>query len=560
MRISAKDQTRGDLDRAKKSISTQLGGLQQIVTTGLAGAAGVGIIGNFLRIAAAAEQSNIAFNTIIKDMDRTKQLIQELNTFSVKTPFEPVEVRKAGQDLLAFQNAVEDIPTIIKFLGDTAAGTGARLGELVLVFNKIKAAGKLTGETFLQLAERGANVQPVLADMLGKTTAEIQEMQRKGQISFDLVVKAFQKMTGEGGIFFGAMEKQSESLTGKLSTLTGGFNDVKEQIGTALLPIAKQITSVFIRIVDAFSAVNRASGGLVAKITGIVAVIGTATAAIASITLAASALGITMAGVTAALGTAAGIVAPLLAIAAVIGVVVAGMVQFVRWVRQVPGFAESWASATDRLRIAWDRLAGMVGMVRDRLLQLGEVFRPFATQVLSWLRTVRDTFGTVIVLMVDGVSQFALTAVNAMHVILESWSAGWDAIGRAMQAALTGNFDEAERIMGAQLAAMLVKFGNLQAQTQRDLQRLRDLASKPIETGGIKVPGVEVGTVKATIEFPRGMFGIEDLSAQFQRRELERDKDSKKVVKNTGRSADSLEKIEERIRGGDTVSFATADE
>ena len=120
-------------------------------------------------------------------------------------------------------------------LGDTAAGSGADLGDLAFIFGKIRAAGKLTGETLQQLQERAINVAPVLAQQFGVSEAAIRDLVSSGKVGFDDVAQAFATMTSEGGQFNNLMEKQSKTLGGLISTIRDNLAAVAREVGQALL-------------------------------------------------------------------------------------------------------------------------------------------------------------------------------------------------------------------------------------------------------------------------------------------------------------------------------------
>ena len=123
------------------------------------GAAAAALVKNTVGMASAAEQTAAAYEIILKDQEQAKKLLGDIETLSVKTPFEPGELKQGGRALLAFGATADEIVPSLRLLGDLAAGSGSQIQEIIRVFNKTRSVGKLTGETFEQFAERSINLQ-----------------------------------------------------------------------------------------------------------------------------------------------------------------------------------------------------------------------------------------------------------------------------------------------------------------------------------------------------------------------------------------------------------------
>jgi tape measure domain-containing protein len=221
-------------------------------------AAGIGAVigvvrglGSAIGKAADLEQTTIAFETFLGSGEKAKKLIAELREFSNVTPLEPEQVISAGRQLAAFGFETEKIIPILGKLGNVSAGTGKDFNELVSIYGKAKASGKIQGDDLNQLAEAGIPIYAELGKVLGVTEDKIRKLGEEGKINFGDLEKVFSNLTNEGGRFSGLMEKQSKSLTGLLSTLKGSFNELMTNIGQAFLPISKAVLAVLIPAFDA---------------------------------------------------------------------------------------------------------------------------------------------------------------------------------------------------------------------------------------------------------------------------------------------------------------------
>lgn len=337
---------KGDFNKVEDTAKQSMGRVTDIIAAAGGAAAGMSLIRWGSRLAGEAETAATAINVIVKDAEKTKALIAEVNEFSTRTPFTPKDLKKATQAMLAFQVQTEDIGDRLQTLGDISAGSNSRLGEVVAVFNKIKATGKLTGETYLQLAERGINVKDVLMDMLGTTGDEYQTMQRKGEISFEMVLKAMEKMTVKGGMFFEAMQQQSGTWAGKLSTLEGNIGLIGEAFGEHLIEKGKFVVDIFNKILVGIIELDQATGGAVTQTAAYTTALVTMTAAAWAANAAMKALGISIRGVMKA-------TVILAVIATTIGLIVSAANVMKKAFDGTTEIAEEWAPVIDNLRATW---------------------------------------------------------------------------------------------------------------------------------------------------------------------------------------------------------------
>ena len=93
----------------------------------------------------------------------------------------------------------------------------------------------------LQFVNNGVPIYKLLGDLTGKNTEQLQQMAEHGELSFDLLNRAFQKATSEGGQFFEGTLKLSQTLGGQLSTLRDNITlmlaDFGQVIGSVMKPL-----------------------------------------------------------------------------------------------------------------------------------------------------------------------------------------------------------------------------------------------------------------------------------------------------------------------------------
>lgn len=225
-----------------KLISMATGGLGGIVA-GVAGAvtslAGLSkameAVGASVGIASQAEQTQVVFATLLQSAERAKEMIRDLQSFAIESPFQSDQLKEAAKRLLSFKFEGDRVLPLLRMLGDISAGSGKDIAELATIFGQVKLATRLTGMELLQFTNANIPLVAELAQMLGKTEPEIKKMVEAGSISFEMVTQALQRMTQEGGLFFGLMEAQSKTLGGRFSAFQESLERIAMKFGEVVI-------------------------------------------------------------------------------------------------------------------------------------------------------------------------------------------------------------------------------------------------------------------------------------------------------------------------------------
>jgi tape measure domain-containing protein len=244
---TAMDNTREATEQAGKA-AKQSEGMFKEMGKAVAAAFAVGAVVQFgkeaAQLAIDAEQTGVAFETMLGSKAAADKLLGEIAEFATKTPFEKLEVINASRQLLAFGVTADDTIGTLKTLGDIASGTGAPIGDLAFIFGKVKAATKLTGEAMQQLQEKGIPITDLLAKKFGVPASAVAKMVSDSKVSFADFNDAMASMTTEGGRFFNLMEKQSVTTGGKLSNLADQASAAMLLIGQSLQPVINQLVDL----------------------------------------------------------------------------------------------------------------------------------------------------------------------------------------------------------------------------------------------------------------------------------------------------------------------------
>lgn len=229
--------------------------------------AGVGAV---TAIGAQAEQTSVAFTTLVGSEEKAAGILKEINDFAAKTPYGNLDLTDNAKTMLNFGVQADKVNGYLRQLGDIAAGDKNKLGSLSLVFGQVASAGKMSGQDLLQFINAGFNPLKELEKMTGKTYAELQDMMSKGQIGFDAVAAAINHATSEGGAFAGMSDKLSQTVSGKFSTLVGNVQQAAVDMFNEIKPIVNDIMDLFLAIVPPIASAIRGIFSVIAGVIGFI--------------------------------------------------------------------------------------------------------------------------------------------------------------------------------------------------------------------------------------------------------------------------------------------------
>jgi len=225
----------------------------QLIALGGVSLAGIGIkdaAKDIILLAAEMEKTKVAFNVMLGSAERANAVLGDLVKFADITPFDTAEIIAAGRALMACGTSTDDLSNRLELLGNIAAGTGMKIGDMVAIYAKMANKGRVQTEELNQMAERGIPIYKLLCEMLEINQEELSAMAEKGSLSFRLIQEALEKLGGSGGLYFGLIEKQAETLDGKLSTLQGNIKLLATEFGEMITPELTSYLDTVIKKID----------------------------------------------------------------------------------------------------------------------------------------------------------------------------------------------------------------------------------------------------------------------------------------------------------------------
>jgi tape measure domain-containing protein len=172
-----------------------------------------------MEIAGDFEQTQIAFETMLKSAERADKFLKEASEFANKTPFEFPELINSSKLLMAFGFQAENVLDMLSIIGDTASGLGAGsegIDRITRALGQMQAKGRAQAEELLQLQELGVPANQILQEELGLTGEQVANIGKEG-IAASKVIDAL--LRGMDKRFGGMMNNQSRTAKGMISTL-----------------------------------------------------------------------------------------------------------------------------------------------------------------------------------------------------------------------------------------------------------------------------------------------------------------------------------------------------
>ena len=240
------------LENVGKKLAVLSGGIVALATGGV-------------KFNAQLEQYQMAYTTLIGDAEKASETISKIQEDASKSPFDTASLIEANQYLISAGVEAEESRQFINALGDAIAATGggsAELSRMAQNLQQIKNLGKASSVDIKQFANAGINIYGLLAETTGKNVEELKKM----DITYEQLLEAFTKASGEGGKYFGAMENQSQTLNGAISTLKDSVAQLLGELTQSLMPIIKSVIGFINDLVNKLRAMSPEQQAMITKI------------------------------------------------------------------------------------------------------------------------------------------------------------------------------------------------------------------------------------------------------------------------------------------------------
>lgn len=214
------------------------------------------VFGGAISVADTYSSAKISFSTLLGE-SQGQQMMDDLDVFAKKTPFNTTNVIDNAQKMLAMGWDAENIIKDMEIIGNAAAATGKLdqgLESIVRALSQIKTKGKLSTEELNQLAEAGISAKAMLAEQMGYGTGDagIAKMTKDlegGNIASDVALEAL--LAGMQK-YDGMMDSMAnETVEGLISQLKDAFDiNIVRKWGQGLQDGAKRGLGTVLDLLD----------------------------------------------------------------------------------------------------------------------------------------------------------------------------------------------------------------------------------------------------------------------------------------------------------------------
>lgn len=223
----------GTAQQGLNAINDGIAKIQKVTSLGILGGGLAGIVHQVFQTRSYFQDAASSMKTFLGDADKAAKFTKELQDYAFYNMFEFQDLVGVSKQLIAY--GTTDTKEIIKVtdqLSNIATGTGANINEMVYIYNKIKAQGKLQGDELNQLASRGLVVKDVLKEM-GETV-------NGNNVTFEQFQKVLTHVTSEGGMFHDLMKDQLNNLSASAAQLSDNMTNLWNTVGETLEPVMKE--------------------------------------------------------------------------------------------------------------------------------------------------------------------------------------------------------------------------------------------------------------------------------------------------------------------------------
>lgn len=217
---------------------------------------------------AMAEQSQVAWTTLLGSQSQAKDMMKDIANFAKATPFETKDVDMMakylhnagleGKGMFDQLMKVSDVASAFNIPIDSAE-------EMTRQMSQVIQSGTAYTEDINILQDRGVPIYKALAQQLGVTTGEVKKMASEGKITSDVYMKAFNSVAGS---VKGASDAQSQTFSGLMSTMKDDWEMISGELSKPLFALMKKGLDDLMPILDKFLGGVK-SGGLVGGLEAI---------------------------------------------------------------------------------------------------------------------------------------------------------------------------------------------------------------------------------------------------------------------------------------------------
>lgn len=264
-----------------------------------------------LRTAAQVDELTFSLSGMAGGMGNARNLMRELEALADRSGKSMESMSAAAGTLMAAGYKGGNLTEQMRRITEISTGSQIELEQLAEVINKVRMEGRLEKGEIELMQKSAIPIIETLAEVLGKSRAQIIKMAEDGKITTRDLERAFGRMTAAGGVYYNKMEERSQNLFGQVKSFHFNVSRIMGELGREIsdqFDIAgklKAATDAMRWLADAFLALPKPVKGTIVSIGLVLAVAGPLLMVLGQITIG-------IAGTIFMLGKMAPVIVPLL--------------------------------------------------------------------------------------------------------------------------------------------------------------------------------------------------------------------------------------------------------
>jgi tape measure domain-containing protein len=271
----AKDQASPTFQKVGKQsdgLQAKLGKFGHLAVGALAGAGaamgGLAVAGVAMGVktAAAMEQAQVGFTTLLGSGQKAQSFLANLKKFAAATPFDLPGLVDSSRLLIGVGLSAKDTMGVLQNFGDAAGAVGVSqvaFQRIMLATSQAISAGKFQAGDLNQITEAGIPIWKILSEAMGKPVTAIRAMSSSGDLLASTVLPLLNKQMHKD--YGGAMAKQSQTLNGQWSTFMDTLN---QGLGNVIQPLIPALDKGLAGATKVAGAALKGLPGVIDTVTG----------------------------------------------------------------------------------------------------------------------------------------------------------------------------------------------------------------------------------------------------------------------------------------------------
>ena len=222
MASRAGDSFRQDLTAGVQATSLAIMALGTAAAVTLSKVFDTGVAYNTLQ-----QTSRAALRTLLGGAQQANAQMDKLDAFARTSPFSKAVFITAQQQLIGFGTEAERVIPILSAINDAVAAMGGSnedIAGISFALAQVAGVGKITGDTLMQLGQRGIDAAKIIGDGMGMTTEEVRKGITEATIDSEAALTVL--IEGMQTKFAGAAANVKETMTGASDRVAAATRDI----------------------------------------------------------------------------------------------------------------------------------------------------------------------------------------------------------------------------------------------------------------------------------------------------------------------------------------------